>query len=160
MDAIKKLTSEEVLTQLPPSYVSSLAHAVSKMKVDDEVIWFSLASHLSMRHDQFDVRNLSTYVYALTNISKYKPVILNFDELFRKLELQLVKKFDVGKSISGQDIAITLTSYSKSQNGTVQFWQAFESIIIKNQHKLSPQELSNIIYTYWKAENAVPESLY
>jgi hypothetical protein len=51
MDAIKKLTSEEVLTQLPPSYVSSLAHAVSKMKVDDEVVWFSLASHLSMRHD-------------------------------------------------------------------------------------------------------------
>lgn len=88
-------------------------------------------------------------------------MILNFDDLFRKLELSFVKKFDSESArTSGQDIAITLTSYSKSQNGSIQFWQAFETIIINNQHKLSTQELSNCIYSYWKAENAEAFHLY
>jgi hypothetical protein len=64
------------------------------MKIDDEIVWFSLASHLSGRHEQFSIRNLSTFTYALTNISRLRPVILNFDDLFRKLELSFIKKFD------------------------------------------------------------------
>ena len=79
---------------LPESYVSSLLHAVSKMKIDDEVIWFEFVQQLALRHDQFTVRNLSVCAFALTNISRLKPVILNFDDLFRKMELSFVKKFD------------------------------------------------------------------
>ena len=94
ISAIQFLTDDKMLLNLPESYVTSLAHAVSKMKIDDEVIWFKLAAHLSKRHDQFNLRNLTTFVYAFTNISKLKPVILNFDDLFKKLELQLIKKFD------------------------------------------------------------------
>lgn len=69
------------------SYVTALAHAISKMRIDDEVIWFSLAEHLSKHHDFYNIRDLSTFTYALTNVSRFKPVLLNFDDLYRKLEL-------------------------------------------------------------------------
>jgi hypothetical protein len=39
------------------------------MKIDDPVIWQSLASYVAQRHDQFDIRSLSTIVYSLSVIS-------------------------------------------------------------------------------------------
>lgn len=97
------------------SYVSSLIHCVSKMKVDDEMVWASLGQYLAQRYDQFDVRNLSTVAYSLANISKLKPIILNFDDLFRAFELALIKKFDLDDpSTDGQALANILISYSKT----------------------------------------------
>jgi len=64
-------------------------------------------------------------------ISKHKPVILNFDNLYKRLELSFIKKFTENfRQVKGQDVSITLTSYSKSQNGSVQFWRAMEGIVI------------------------------
>ena len=44
---VTKLCQEDALKSLSDSYVSALAHAISKMSIDDEVSWFSLASHIS-----------------------------------------------------------------------------------------------------------------
>ncbi len=103
---------------MPQSYVTSLVHAVSKMKIDDEIIWSSFASFIAGRHDQMSLRDLSTCVYSLTTISKHKPILLNFDDLYQKLELSLIKKFDSEKKDS-QAIANAVLSYSKSANGSV-----------------------------------------
>lgn len=69
---------------------------MSKMKIDDEIVWFNIAAQMSKTHEQMSIRNLSTCIYALTNISKLKPVILNFDQLYKTIELSIVKKFDSG----------------------------------------------------------------
>lgn len=74
-------------------------HAVSKFKVDDEVVWFEVARHIASRHEDLSLRNLSVCAFALTNISRLKPVILNFDDLFKMMELSFVKKFEVGKVV-------------------------------------------------------------
>jgi len=57
---------------------------------------------------------LSVCAYALTNISRLKPVILNFDDLFKMMELSFVKKLESNPVIVGQDISNTLIAYSKS----------------------------------------------
>jgi len=94
-------------------------------------------------------------------ISKHKPVILNFDNLYKRLELSFIKKFTENfRQVKGQDVSITLTSYSKSQNGSVQFWRAMEGIVIQNQQKMSTQELSNVIYSYSRADNAERKHLF
>jgi hypothetical protein len=69
---------------------------VSKFKIDDEVVWFEIAQQIATRHDQLSLRNLSVCAFALTNISRLKPVILNFDDLFKTMELSFVKKFESG----------------------------------------------------------------
>ena len=48
MDAIEAVAcSHQELAALPKlSYVSSLIHCVAKMRVDDEIVWSSLASFL------------------------------------------------------------------------------------------------------------------
>lgn len=127
--AAVQLVSESKLDQLSESYLSAFAHAVSKMKIDDEALWFKIAAQVSQRHDQMTIRNLSTCIYALTNISRLKPVILNFDHLYKSLELSFVRKFDSGHA-NGQDISNTLIAYSKSQNGSRQFWQAVEGTVV------------------------------
>lgn len=57
------------------------------MHIDDEEVWGSLAAYLIERCDQFSERDLSTHVYALYHASKRKPIILNFDDLYKKYEL-------------------------------------------------------------------------
>ena len=47
----------------------------------------------------FDERDLANQVYSLGMVSRLKPVILNFDDLFRKYELQLIKKFIEGNPV-------------------------------------------------------------
>ena len=64
------------------------------MKVDDPLIWQSLASYVAQRHDQFDIRSLATIVYSLSFISQSKPVELNFDPLLAELELPIIMKLD------------------------------------------------------------------
>ena len=86
---------------------------MSKFKIDDEVVWFEIAQQIATRHDQLSLRNLSVCAFALTNISRLKPVILNFDDLFKTMELSFVKKFESG-GVVGQDISNTLIAYSKS----------------------------------------------
>ena len=64
------------------------------MRIDDEEVWSSLASYLAQNCESFRSRDLSNQVYSLQNISKLKPIILNFDDLFRKYELEIVKRFN------------------------------------------------------------------
>lgn len=127
------VVANNLLEGLSESYFSAFTHAVSKMKIDDEIVWFKIASQISKTHDQMSIRNLSTCIYALTNISKLKPVILNFDSLYKTIEISIVKKFDAGMA-NGQDIGNTMVAYSKSQNGSQQFWQAIESTVINQAH--------------------------
>jgi len=114
-DAIRHIALDfNALSSLQPqSYVSALIHAVSKMKIDDPIIWQSLASYVAQRHDQFDIRSLSTIVYALSLISQSKPIELNFDSLLAELELPIIMKLDTGSS-DPQSIANTIWAYSKS----------------------------------------------
>jgi len=100
MNAVRQLSNHQALANMPQSYVTSLVHATSKMKIDDEIIWANFASFIAGRHDQMSIRDLSTIVYSLTTISKHKPILLNFDDLYRKLELSLIRKFDTDKSDS------------------------------------------------------------
>jgi hypothetical protein len=83
------------------------------MKIDDPVIWQSLASYVAQRHEQFDLRSLSTIVYSLAFISLTKPVELNFDPLLASLELPIIMKLDSGDS-DPQSISNSIWAYSKS----------------------------------------------
>jgi hypothetical protein len=97
------------------SYVTSFIHGLSRMKVDDDQTWASLASYLSQKLDHFSERDLSTQVYSLANISRLKPIILNFDDLFQKYEIHLIRKFlDGGGMVPGQSISNTVLAYSKT----------------------------------------------
>ena len=60
---------------------------------------------------------------------------------------------------TGLDLMNTLTSYSRTQNGSVQFFRALEGSILASADRLNSRELANIIYTYYKAENAEVASL-
>ena len=75
------------IAQLKSSYVTSFVNAVARMGIDDEEVWASLAAYLVERSETFSERDLSTHVYALYHVSKLKPVILNFDDLYKKYEL-------------------------------------------------------------------------
>lgn len=111
------------------SYVSSFVHCVSRMKIDDEQVWSSLASFIVSRHEEFNGRELSNIVFALSKIQKLKPVILNFDDVFRTLEISFIKKFD-NELVDGQSLANTVLAYSKTANGSKTFFRALEGIIL------------------------------
>ena len=82
-----------MLTRLPETYKISLIHAISKMRIEDEIIWSRIAAHIASIHNEMTLRSLSTLVYSLTHISLLKPVILNFDDLFTAIELSLIIRF-------------------------------------------------------------------
>ena len=88
MSVIKLLSLDHArLSSMKTSYVTSLVNAVARMGIDDEEVWASLASYLIERCETFNERDLSTHVYALYHAGKKKPIILNFDDLFKKYEL-------------------------------------------------------------------------
>ncbi len=95
MSTIKELALDHAkLSTLKTTYVTSFVNAVARMGVDDEEVWSSLAAYLVERCETFSERDLSTHVYALYHAGKLKPIILNFDDLFKKYELQLVRQFE------------------------------------------------------------------
>jgi len=85
------LNHEILANELSPSYVSSLCNITASMKIEDPEICFSLVAYISQHAHLFDLRSLATIVNSLTKISKLKPVILNFDDFYRKIEIVLVK---------------------------------------------------------------------
>jgi hypothetical protein len=88
MGTVKELALDHAkLSTLKTSYVTSFVNAVARMGIDDEEVWASLAAFLIERCETFNERELSTQVYALYHAGKNKPVILNFDDLFKKYEL-------------------------------------------------------------------------
>ena len=109
------------LNSMKATYLTSFVATVAKMKIDDEEIWGALAAYLVEHCEQFDERDLSTQVYSLQLASKHKPIILNFDDIFKKYELQLVKKLEA-PGVKPQSISNTILSYSKSQNGSIPFF--------------------------------------
>jgi hypothetical protein len=64
------------------------------MKIDEENVWFSLVSFIAQKMQFFSVRDLSTIARSLALAQKGKPILLNFDDLFIKMELHFVKKFE------------------------------------------------------------------
>lgn len=50
------------------SYVSSFIHCVSRMKIDDEQVWTSLASFIVLNHESFNTRELSNILFALSKV--------------------------------------------------------------------------------------------
>ena len=85
------------LSTMQTSYVTSFVNAIARMEIDDEEVWASLAAYLVERCETFSERDLSTQLYALYHAGKHKPVILNFDDIFKKYELQLIKRFETGE---------------------------------------------------------------
>ena len=74
------------------------------MKITDPIIWQSFALHVSQNADKYDLRNLSTVVYALSKISQFKPVELNFDGLLGSLEVSFIVKLDQETSQDSQSL--------------------------------------------------------
>lgn len=103
------------------------------MGIDDEEIWASLAAYLIERCETFNERDLSTHVYALYHAGRKKPIILNFDDLFKKYELQLVKRFESDEPVSSQSISNSILAYSKTQNGSTVFFRVLEGVVLKHK---------------------------
>eukprot|EP00347_Sterkiella_histriomuscorum_P005962 403354597 len=142
----------------PQSYVTSFVYSVMKMKFEDPQVWSSLASYIAQNYKLFDLRNISNIVYALHKVSVDKPIILNFDDLFTQLELPIIMKLDKGEG-DPQSIANTILSYTKCQNGSVQFYQAMEKHIIAYKDKFNSMEIANILYSYQKSKECSKEIL-
>jgi len=58
-----------------------------------------------------------------------------------------------------QSISNTIWAYSKSQNGSEQFYRIMEQHIIKHKDEFNCQELANLLYSYFKAEYATSDVL-
>ena len=88
MTTVKDLALDHTrLSTMKTTYVTSFVNAVARMGIDDEEVWASLAAYLIERCHTFTERDLSTQVYALYQASRRKPIILNFDDLYKKFEL-------------------------------------------------------------------------
>ena len=160
MNVVKDLALDHPrLAQMKSSYVTSFVNAVARMGIEDQEVWSSLGAFLIERCETFSERDLSTHVYALYHAGKKSPLILNFDDIFKKYELQLVKRFEAEVNYSTQSVANSILAYSKTQNGSVQFFRILEGVIIREANRFSPQELSNIVYSYHKSENAQTDPL-
>jgi hypothetical protein len=56
-------------------------------------------------------------------------------------------------------VANFIQAFSKSQNGSTEFYQAMEKHVLANREKFKSQELANIIYSYHKSPDSSKEIL-
>lgn len=122
MQAIRYLALDHgALAELQPqSYVTTLVHTCSKMRVQDKQVWMSLGSYIAQRYEFFDLRSLSNILYSFMyafakpaartgNLTKdgkgsissadSLTMVAHFDELFDELELPLIVKLDSEGSV-------------------------------------------------------------
>ena len=52
-----------------------------------------------------------------------------------------------------------MLAYSKSENGSAQFFRAMERFVLRHKDALAPQELANVVYSYAMTEHASEELL-
>ena len=88
MNIVRDISTDYArLSSIKTGYVTSFVNAVARMGIEDEIVWASLAIYLVEHCDSFSERDLSTQVYALYHAGKNQPIILNFNDLFKKYEL-------------------------------------------------------------------------
>jgi hypothetical protein len=133
------------------------------MKIEDHEVWSSLAGYISTILNDLDFRSLSNICHSFYRVSHGKPVMLNFDDLFSEMELPIIQKLDQilhnPTLTDPKGVASVVMAYSKTQNGSVQFYQAMEKHVLACKDKLSSYEIANIVYSYSKSSSADKELL-
>jgi hypothetical protein len=133
------------------------------MRIEDLEVWSSLAGYISTILNDLDFRSLSNICHSFYRVSHGKPVMLNFDDLFSEMELPIIQKLDQilhNPSLTDpKGVASVVMAYSKTQNGSVQFYQAMEKHVLACKDKLSSYEIANIVYSYSKSSSADKELL-
>jgi hypothetical protein len=106
-------------------------------------------------HEKLTLRSLASFVYSLHHASKYSPIIMNFSEEFTALELPIIKKLEE-EGVDHASLTQIVSSYSKAQLGSVEFYSALEKFISSyieqsefgKGRKFKPIEIANLMYSY------------
>lgn len=158
VNAIEFISSN--LDSIPLSYQVNFLFSLSKLNNfnnDKHLVFKTLNTVMerltSSSSNDKSIRLLSNFTVALANFNKINQKDFNFDETFHNLEEHIVEillSFPAElrrKFIDTQSFANIVTSYSKTQNGSEEFYRILADYI-SYIHISKPQELSTIVYSY------------
>ncbi len=122
------------------------------MHIANELIIKEIINEITTRHEKLNVRNISNFFYALSILQLKNPKIYNFDQYFRDLEVEIIKKLLICKKynldVDHQSLGNLILAYCKTQNGSIEFYRILEEFIEAQKNFLNNQELSYITYSY------------
>jgi len=140
------------LKSIDETHLVSLIYSISKMHIANELIIKEIINEITTRHEKLNIRNISNFFYSLSVLQLKNPKQFNFDNYFRDLEVEIIKKLLISKKfnldIDHQSLGNLILAYCKTQNGSVEFYRILEEFIEAKKHSLKNQELSYITYSY------------
>lgn len=155
------------ISNISPSYLVNFLFSLSKMYnpqlnqlKDEHLIIFEVVDEINKNISALDLRSISNLTFALSTLQlkslnysnkiknyNLKSNLFNFDEYFSILELEIIKKLSKF-TLDSQSASNIILSYSKTQNGSLEFFKIFEEIIFKIKEQLKPCDLAIILYSY------------
>jgi hypothetical protein len=145
------------LSSLSHSYLISFVYSLSKMQsmdeekpsLDNQNLVYESIAQISEKIDSIDIRGISNFVYALQIFQNKNPQVYNFSEFFNKLEEKIILKIaKYKKNLTSQDITNIILAYSKTQNGSEEFYRIIQEIVISMKDHLKTQDMAVVIYSY------------
>jgi len=145
------------MSTISASYLISFVYSLSKMQSMDEdkpsldnpnLVYESIAQ-ITEKMESIDIRGISNFVYALHSFQMKNPEIYNFSDFLNKLEEKIILKIaKYRKNITAQDVTNIIIGYTKTQNGSEEFYRILQEIVISMKDHLKPQDIAVIIYSY------------
>lgn len=142
----------ENLDKMQPVHISEYCVNLSKMKIDKLDIYKKLEEYILANSYKFTVRCLANIVHSFIFISKKQNILSDFQHMYRELETVFalkIKQIDP-MQIDTKSINQIMIAYSKTQNFSNEFLYFLEQITLEIFDRLSPQEISNILYSFAK----------
>lgn len=142
----------ENLSSLLPENIAEFSVNLSNMKIETLEFYKNIEEFVLNNSYKFNLRSLANIVHSFIFISQKQSVISDFQHMYKELETIIalkIKKTDISE-LDTKSINQIMIAYSKTQNFSNEFLYFMEQITLEIFDNLNPQELSNIIYSFWK----------
>ena len=140
----------ENLSQVLPENISQYAVNLSKMRIDKLEYYKQLEQYILENSFKFTVRDLANITHSFVFISKKLNILTDFQFMFQQLESIIALKFKQNSVIDPKSINQIMIAYSKTQNFSKEFLFFLERICFDNFDNFNTQEISNILYSFYK----------
>ena len=145
-----------IFKDIEPSYQVSFLYTLSKIQLFDEEkpslnnenLVYSCLEMLTNNISKLEIRSLSNLIYSLHTFQLKNPKIYNFNTVFTELEEKIILQIKTSKIIQPLDLTNIVLAYSKTQNGSEEFYRIIQDYLIDLKDKLKPQDLAIVIYSY------------
>ncbi|KAL4469869.1 hypothetical protein ABPG72_011090 [Tetrahymena utriculariae] len=138
-------------------------YVLSKRNMGDDIVWKSIANYAIDDLKEFTWKNVMIIIYSFSRMNKADSKLWNaFEEtiIFQIQRRSLQEKHvnqKGGTILPARDISQILWSFASLKQGSLQFWETMENLLIDNSTNMDFKTFNKCLFSFYFAEKGSQE---